>query len=163
MPGAGTLLTANAAGTSVSAAPAKRSRFRHPWRPTFSAAGAKLSLGLVEGFPATIGGVPMAGDERHAQPTLALKAAVANDAGESWICVEVEPAANHRMERESPRRIVHVGDPRSPSDAVGRCPLVLILWRNRRLWRSHQIVHFDLRYQRVPAPQGTSVARHLFF
>ena len=161
-PGAGTLLSLNAMGASIGAQ-RKAGKYPHPFKPSLNALGVRLSHGLIEGYPPTIGGEPIGGGPGKEPPMLRLDAAVANEAGESWVCVEVVPDKDGALTRESPRVIVHTREPRSLAMELGRCPLVQILWQKKRPWRAFEIVHFNLRYARVLPPQGAGAVRHVFY
>ncbi len=162
MPGAGTLLALGPGGYSVSA-PDRGATYPHPFKPSLSGLALRFSRGLVENREPTIKGVRIGGTATAAQPELAIEAAVANAAGESWCCVEVHPDAQGELPAESKIEIVHTRTPRSLSPEVGRQALCMIVWREGNPWQVLPIVHFNLRYARVLPPAGSGAARHVFF
>lgn len=152
----GTLLTSNAAGFGYEGAPGAGQQFGHPWKPFLSARTLQLSRGLVETF------TPKIGEKRMDETVLELKADVANELGESWAVLEVEPDAQGKLTKDSRIEIVHTKETVSLEEKIGRAPLTLILWRDQRPFRAIPVVHFNLKYHRViPAPGGGPV-RHLF-
>jgi len=165
-PGHGTRLTASNYGYSLSAR-SDGGAFAHPFKPSLTASGIRLAKGLVDEFEPTIKGVPISGDAENPQPVLELDPDVASEAGESWVCVEVEAGTRindageeelrERLSDESRAEIVHVDTPRSLDQAIGRQALVLIVWQRERVFRALTITHFNLRYARIGA------VRHLFF
>lgn len=162
VPGRGTRLTVSAFGFALSA-PGKRQKFNHPFRPGMSGTTAVIfSRGLVEMREPTIGGVPISGATTKAPPVLKLEPGKANKRGESWACVEVHPDAEGKLPEESKIEIVHTNEPVSLEPEVGRCPIALILWRDRIPVRVVPIVHFNLRYLRVVPLPGAGAVRHLF-
>lgn len=163
MPGKGTLLTAGAEGFAYSA-PAGGATFNHPWRPFLNAFRLSLTRGTVNGiFQPSIrtGGrlVRMGGDEKNPAPQLTLAPALANEAGESWIALEVEPTELGEITAATRLEIVHTATPVSHARSLGRKPLALILWKDARPVRAVPICHFNLNYVRVIDPIG---ARHFF-
>lgn len=163
MPGKGTLLTVGALGFAYSA-PAGGATFNHPWRPFLNAFRIALTRGTVNGiFQPSIrtGGrlVPMGGDAQNAAPQLVLNPAVANDAGESWIALEIEPTELGEITAGTRLEIVHTATPLSHARSLGRHPLVLVLWKDKRPVRALPIAHFNLTYARVIDPIGV---RHFF-
>ena len=68
------------------------------------------------------------------------------------------------MDKDSRIEIVHTAQPISNDPAVGRGrggTVCLILWRERRPFSLHEVLYFNVRYQRVTVNQGP--AEHLFF
>ncbi len=162
MPGTGVMLAANALGIGLSVRARSGSR-NHPFYPLLGVRTLKLSRGLVDGlYEPKIGKVPMSGDADHAAPALRLDPKEANEHGESWACLEVEPNAAGELTKDSRIEIVHTNAPVSRKKAVGRCPLVQILWRDGRPTRAFAIVMFNLRYVRVLPPPTGGVVSHLF-
>jgi hypothetical protein len=163
MPGAGTRLTLNSIGFAV-ATLVKRMVLPHPFRPALSSGGVTLSRGLVQNIEPKIKGVPIGGSFRTPQPVLALDSALANDAGESWVCVELSLRSDGTLPEKNPRvEIVHSKQPESHSLILARCPLVMILWQGKQPLRAEEIVYFNLRYQRLVPPEGAGVVRHIFY
>jgi hypothetical protein len=160
-PGFGLRLTVNALGTlysTIAPAPA----FDHPFRPTLGRDGVRFQLGLVEQLEPKIGDVPISGDARQDQPALSLKASVANQNGESWAMLEVEPNDVGLLTPKSRIEIVHTGDPSlSHALQLGRQPIALILWQDQQPVRAIAITHFHLRYARMALPGGGGT-RHYF-
>lgn len=161
-PGKGTLLTVGAMGFAYSA-PAGGPGFNHPWRPFLNAFRISFTRGTVNGIftpSIRVGGalVPMDGDG-GAPPQLTLAPGVANAAGESWCALEVEPTDGGEITAETRLEIVHTAAPHSRAVSLGRQPLVMILWKDRRPVRALPICHFNLNYVRVIDPIG---ARHFF-
>lgn len=160
-PGTGTRLTSNALGYAISASPGGRG-FTHPFTPQLGVGWISFSIGLVEGREPTIGKVPISGAAGVIPPRLMLKPGVANADGQSWACLEVEPDADGILTPESRRELVHTNQPVSHALNLGRCPIALILWRDRRPVAAIAIVYFNLRYARhTPAP-GSGAVQHFF-
>ncbi len=160
-PGSGTRLTANAAGFSISV-PGGSKTFAHPFQAMLSGGQLRLRRGLVDTFEPKIGSVPMSGDATHPQPALILNPAVATAAGESWACLEVEPDADGFLNKASRIEIVHSREPVSRLKSVGRCPLALIVWRDKQPLFAVDIVYFNLRYVRVLKEAGAGPVQHFF-
>jgi hypothetical protein len=160
-PGAGTRITVNSLGTSYSAN-SGGATYAHRFRPSLGPKGVQLSLGLVNGRPATIKGVPIGGGPGVPQPTLTLDPTVANANGESWVCVEVHPDDNGELPLDSPIEIVHTNQIRSLDPKLGRGELCMVLWKDKRPFRVVAIAMFHLRYARVLPPAGGGAVRHLF-
>lgn len=163
MPGRGTLLTLRRSGFLYSTVPS-RGKFAHPFKPTLSGRRITLSRGLInEQFEPKINGVPIGGDatKGKAQPSLLLDPGMANAAGISWVCVEVEPDDTGDLLSTSRIEIVQTNQPRSIDPKVGRKALVQIAWA-KNTPRAFEIVMFNLVYLRViPVPGGGAV-KHLF-
>jgi hypothetical protein len=131
-------------------------RYGHPWRPFLGAGGVKLSKGLVEGIE------PRIGSEAMSETVLPLEASVANDAGESWLVLEVEPNKEGRLLAAARIEVVHSRETVSFDPELGRMALTMILWKGGRPAQALPIAMFNLRYLRYqPAPGGGPV-RHLF-
>lgn len=160
-PGVGTRLSFNSLGYSISAN-ATGSTYAHPWRPSLAARGVQLALGLVDGRQATINKVPIGGGPNVPQPVLTLDPSMANDNGESYVCVQVHPDANGALPANSPIEVVHMTDWRSIDPNVGRGPLCMVLWQNGQPFRVVAIAMFHLQYARVQPPAGGGAVRHLF-
>jgi hypothetical protein len=160
-PGVGARLTSNELGQSLDFT-APGASYPHPWRPSLSRAGVRLTRGLINGqWEPVINGVKLSA---RTQPVLALKPELATDAGESWVCVEVEPDALGEITKDSRVEIVHRNQPRSLDPQIGCEALVQILWRGRTPLAAFELVHFNLRYTRV-LPAGKTLdqvlAEHL--
>lgn len=166
--GFGTRATANALGFSLSV-PQGGAVFDHPWRPALGGLKLKLRPGriystggdtLIEPVIKSGGRtVPMSGDARNAAPFLELDPGVANSAGESWAALEVVPNEAGEITKDARVEIIHTATPISHAKTLGRCPLVMILWKNKRPLRAEPITRFNLRYLRVVDTIG---ARHFF-
>lgn len=162
-PGTGTRLTIAGSDFIYSAKPASAS-FAHPFRPALGGGGVRLARGLVEFREPTIKGVKIGGEQGKAQPVLKLDAATANAKGESWVCVELHPDDHGAIPADSEIEIVHSRQTGSVEKDRALCPLVMILWRNRRPVQAFAIVHFNLRYARVLPPGGAiGAVRHVFY
>ena len=161
MPGAGTRLTANSVGTALNA-PSSGPRIALAFKPSLSAAGIRFSRGYVADRMPTIQGVPIVPRDGRPQPALPLDFGIANEFGESWVCVEVHPDEKGELPPKSAIEIVHRRQPRALSKILGRAPLCLIVWREKKPVQVHQIVHFNLGYVRVLPPDGAGAVRHPF-
>jgi hypothetical protein len=158
--GKGTLLTVTSAGYSISV-PSRKGRYPHPFKPALGSLTVSFSRGLVEGFEPKIKGKPISGGPGIAPPLLKLDPAVANAAGESWCCIEVEPNDAGQVDEKSRVEMVHTASRGSLDPKVARFPVVLILWRNKRPFFTHEIAYFNVRYRRIPQRDGPPY--HLFF
>ncbi len=163
MPGHGVRLTSNSTGFSYSIN--ERSLvLPHPFKPLLNHDGVRFSRGLVENIEPKINGVPIGGTATEVPPLLKLAPGIANDAGESWVCVELALTDDGKLPEKNPQvTIVHHRQPVSHSRLVARCPLVMILWRDQKPFRALEIVHFNLRYVRLLPPEGAGEVRHLFY
>ena len=161
-PGAAARVTVNAHGFAHAGVP-QRGKYPHPFRPELGGRSIRFARGLInEQFEPKIKGVPMSGTDRQPAPALTLDPSVANDRGESWCCVEVEPDEHGELTAKSRIAIVHTATPRSLDPKIGRKALVQILWRKKVPFQAFEIVYFNLDYTRIlPAPGGGAV-RHLF-
>lgn len=157
MPGVGTRLTFSALGYSYSAGAGAGGRYLHPFKPALGGREVSLARGLVDVFEPVIGTEPISTGAR-----LKLDPKVANERGESWVCVEVTPNADGLLDETSRVEIVHTATVRSFDPAIGREALALILWRSGRPWLAHAVVMFNLKYERVLPPPGGGPVRHLF-
>lgn len=164
MPGVGTRLTANEAGFSYSA-PVAGGQFAHPWKPSLGGFFLRFNRGIVQGEQVReprIGGVPMSGGPGVPQPALKLEPGKANANGESYAVLEVEPNEKGVLDGKSRVEIVHSTLTNSHGPKIGRQPIALILWKNKRPYRVLPIVHFNLRYERYVPPPGGGDVRHFF-
>lgn len=173
--GTGSYLAQTPLGFAISGSSRGRS-YNHPWKPSLVPGGGasqiSLARGLVDTFTPTIRvgktgpSVPMTGLPGMARPMLKLleaDTAAAEDGSESWVCVEVHPGEDGRLTKESLIEIVHRDAPLSFDPAVGRCPLVHVLWRGGRAMQAMAIAMFNLRYYRTSPAEGQGVAQHFFF
>lgn len=162
-PGNGVRARVTPTGWSLSA-PAASRLFRHPFRPLLGANQVRFSLGLVDGmWEPKIGGVPISGDANGAVPALKLLPNVANENGESWACLEVEPDEKGELNSQTRIEIVHSNQPVSLDPAVGRLALAMIIWNGAIASAAFAIVHFNVRYYRRVSPPGGGPVRHFFF
>lgn len=161
-PGNGTRLSVNHFGATVSA-PAQGATFDHPWRPALSGAQLALQRGTIFSFGGEGVYVPKIRSGGELVPMtearLQLNPDKVNDAGESWVALEVEPSDAGEIMADSRLEIIHTDTPISHARNVGRKPLVLILWRGERPLRAFALTHFNLAYARVLDVVG---ARHFF-
>lgn len=155
-PGAGVHLSTNELGTTYAVPPG--TGYRWPFKCLLGAGVVQIRPGLVDGFTPKIGGQPMTA----ANVLLKLDAGKANARGESWIVLEVEPDAAGVLTPESRIEIVQRAVVNRHEPAIGRQPLALILFKDRRPQRVLPITHFNLRYYRVTPPPGLGAVRHLF-
>jgi hypothetical protein len=161
-PSAGLRVTSNELGVSY-AATTKSAAWPHAFRPLLSGDRIAFLRGVVDGrFEPKIGGVPMSGDATHAQPTLKLSASVANEAGESWVCLEVEPNSEGRLDADSRIELIHTIDTVSTKLTVGRVEVAMILWRDGSPIKALPILQFNPRYERFVPAAGGGPVRHFF-
>jgi hypothetical protein len=163
MPGNGVRLTRTSAGFSYSAI-TRGPALRHPFKPFLSHGGVRLSRGLVEYIEPKIKGVPIGGTDDEPPPVLKLAPEMANDAGESWVCVELTLNADGKLPAKDPQVIIaHRKELVSHSRVLARCGLAMILWRDKKPFRALEVVYFNLRYQRLLPPDGAGEVRHIFY
>jgi len=139
--------------------------FRHPWTVYAGGAGARVSSGLILAEIAVepvIGTVSIGGDDQHPQPVLKLDASLANDLGESWVCVEVTPDADGKLDPEGKKskvEVVHRDHPIVAAGKTGCTPLAILVWKKGRP-QVFQIAMFHFRYETsVPS---TGPRKHFF-
>lgn len=118
----------------------------------------------MENIEPKIKDVPIGGTATKPPPVLQLDPKTANEAGESWVCVELELNAEGKLPEKNPQAIItHRRQPDSHSLSLARCGLAMILWRNKKPFRVLEIVYFNLRYILLLPPEGTGEVRHLFY
>jgi hypothetical protein len=183
-PGVNSRLASTPFGFVISGVPSGGASFSHPWSPSLVGKdGARLSKGIVigdnlnAGYEPTIttGGsaVPISGNAAKGipQPTLRLDRTVANANLESWICLEVTPAANGTLADTTGAlakgvviAVVHRNAPTLTGQATGRLPLALVAWSANsgpsRIW---PVQFFNVRYHRTTPAPGQGSAQHLFY
>lgn len=159
MPGSGLFAISNVLGNAFSA-PQNITAFGHPWTPFLGSGVLTLSHGLVDTITPKIGKLPMT-DPRAA---LKLDAGKVNDQGESWAVLEVEPNADTGLlDKDSRVEIVQLAEVDLHAEKIGRQPLALLLWRNKKTpQRALPIAFFNLKYLRVQPGPGGGPVRHLF-
>lgn len=141
--------------------------FRHPYLVTASASGARVGKGLILGNIAVeprIGRVLIGGDENNPQPVLKLNPALVNERGESWVCVEVTPDADGKLDEKGETSTVEVAQRDFPfvtEGETGRAPLALLVYNEDRP-RVFQIAMFHYRYQ-TSLGTGEGARRKHFF
>jgi hypothetical protein len=163
-PGANVRMGRNPLGTWMEG-PGGAGDFRHPFTVTASAV-ARVSKGLILADIAVeplIGSVPIGGDAKRPQPTLKLSSSASNRLGESWICVEVTPDEEGKLDPEGKRSKVEVVQRESPFvtlGATGRAPLALLVYKDERP-QVFQIAMFHLRYE-TSLNRETGERKHFF-
>jgi len=155
MPGNGTLLTASALGFAYTGR-RRGGTYPHPFKPALGPMECSFSRGLVDIYEPKIRGVKISEG-----PALRLDAKLANDDGESWCCIEVEPNEFGQADKNSRLEMVHTDQPVSIEAKVGRCAVAMILWREGQPIAVHEILYFNVRYKRVEQRAGPPM--HLFF
>lgn len=160
-PGSGTRMTANALGVAVDA-PRRGGAYRHPFQPSLGGNRISFSRGLVETFEPKIGGEKISGEDGITRPFLVLDEAVANAAGESWVCIEVTKInAQGLIDKESKLAMVHTSQPTSLERERALCPVCLILWPQGVPVIGVEDLTANVRYERVERRVGPP--RHYFF
>lgn len=182
-PGVNSLLASTPFGFVISGAPSGGASFAHPWKPSLVGRdGVRLAKGIVlaDGLSAgyepviTVGGkaTSVSGDaaKKTAPPTLRLDRSVATAQLESWVCVEVTPAADGTLADKTGAlakgviiEVVHRNAPVLRGKATGRHPLALIVWSASGPARIWPITFFNLRYHRTTPAPGKGADQHLFF
>lgn len=182
-PGVNSLLASTPFGFVISGMPSSGASFAHPWRPSLVGKdGVRLAKGIVvqDGLSAgyepviTEGGkaAPISGDaaKKLPPPTLRLDRVVATAQLESWVCIEVTPAADGTLADKTGAlakgvviEVVHRDAPTLTGKATGRHPLALIVWSASGPARILPITFFNLRYHRTTPAPGKGAAQHLFY
>lgn len=164
LPGTGVQLTDTPLGTAISASAAAAS-FSHPFTPALSGNVLTFSKGLVNNVEPEIGGTRISGDAGSGTPAPGLVLDGAEmDAKtlQSWACVEVAPRADGTLDPEVAPVVAHRSAPTSADPALGRHPLVLILWQAGAPSRAVEVTYFNLRYVRRTPGAGQGLAQHFF-
>jgi hypothetical protein len=139
--------------------------FSHPFTVNVAGNNARVSKGIVLGdisVEPLIGKVPVSGDAKHAQPVLRLDASLVDEIGQSWVCVEVTPDADGKLDPDGKKsKVVAVQRawPMVMEGETGRAPLALLVLKGNR-WEVHQVAMFNLRYITSKAEGGKR--RHFF-
>ena len=125
----------------------------------------RVSKGLVLANIAVepvIGKVPIGGDTKNPQPTLKLDVSLVDHLKQSWICLEVTPDNDGKLDEKMATSRVEVrqwGGPIKIDGPAGRTPLAMLLLVNNS-WRVLQIAMFHFRYETVQTSNGPR--RHFF-
>jgi hypothetical protein len=193
--GPGLLESRSEGGDTVfSLAPLDASAFRGAWYVSLTGSErelrARLREGTVNGQPATIGIVPLAGTDKLPPPELAIRRADITPARVSYVAVEV--ALDETWALLAPEKagatIVHVasmvtangkpqtggGNPLAGGGAPGidgkrgaRYALARLQWSPDasvlRPVAIRQIAYWDLQHRAVPLPAQSTRARHFFW
>lgn len=129
--------------------PSGKADFSHPFTVQAGGAGARVGKGLVIGnvsVEPVIGKAPIGGDGKT-PPVLKLNASLVNDRGESWVCVEVTPDDDGKLDGKKAKiEVVQRDHPIALTGKTGRTPLAMLLRKNDS-WRVFQIAMFHLRYE----------------
>lgn len=166
--GGGMLLGRNRLGVWLEAPHGGGGDFRHPWLVTATGAVARVRSGLVlanVSVEPVIGGVPLSGTDRQPPPKLKLDAEKTNEAGESWVCVEVTPDAEGKLDAEGETSMVEVVQRDVPvvsTGDTGRTPLALLVYRESRLVQVWQVAYFNFRYETSKGTEEGARRRHFF-
>jgi len=141
------------------------SDFRHPFLVTVGSGVARVSSGLLianVSVQPLIGKVQIGGDARNPQPTLRINPSLVNPRSESWVCVEVTPDADGKLDedlKKSKVEVVQRSHPTVLEGETGRAPLALLFFREGQA-RVFQIAMFHLRYE--TAKTGSGKRKHFF-
>ena len=163
-PGANVLMGSNPLGVWVQG-PSGGSGFSHPFTVSASGTGARISKGLVIAnisVEPVIGEVPISGNTTHRQPVLKLDPSLTDDLNQSWVCVEVTPNADGKLDAKpkTPQAlVVQRSSPVALTGPKGRMPLALLLRKNDT-WQVYQIAFFHFRYEAVNPATGPR--KHFF-
>ncbi len=158
-PGAGLRMGSNPLGKWIEGQPGG-ANFSHPLTVTVTSDAARISYGLILSNVAVqprIGNVLISGDANNPQPFLKLSKTAINHLNESWICVEVTPDADGKLDAEGKKSKVEVVQRESPlvtQGKTGRAPLALIVLTNGR-WQVYQVAMFHYRYETSRLADGT--------
>lgn len=136
--------------------------FNHPFSVALIGGEVTVTKGLVEGMEPAINKVPISGDAKHSQPRLKLNPSDVNEKGESWVCVEVTPYEDGKLDAKSLIEVVHRRTPFRADEKVGRHPLALILWDAEKPRSVFAVTYFNLRYYRTTPAPGGGARRHFF-
>lgn len=163
-PGANVLMGRNPLGMWVEG-PRSGADFSHPFTVVLASDGVRVSKGLLLANIAVepvIGKVPVGGDDKNAQPTLKLDASLTDEAGQSWICVEVSPDKDGKLDAKAKKPQVVVVQREHPialTGETGRAPLALLL-RKKDRWQVTPIAMFHLSY--VTSQPAKGPRQHFF-
>lgn len=160
------------------------SAFNSPWFATILGdEEVGFRQGTVNGLRATIGGIPLEGDEKREPPTLKLPSIHWNKDGLGWLCVEVT-FRDPKTRDATPwavlkAEMVQVADPDaedpakpgSPFKVGGARPLlrfrarwpIAMLQQDGDSFDLFQITHFNLTHRVALKADGVSAARHFFY
>jgi hypothetical protein len=142
------------------------SDFRHPWLVTVSGVEARVGRGLIMGnvtVEPTIGGVPIGGGDGQ-PPVLRLREGETDAGGNSWVCVEVTPDKDGKLDaarKESQVVVVQRAHPIADTGRTGRAPLAMLTLTKGR-WQVWQVAMFHFRYITTAAADAKVVRRHFF-
>lgn len=150
-PGSGTRLTVNELGSALSR-PSVRSTWPHSWKASLAGRVVRFRRGTIDGREPQIGGQPMSAAALVLGGTM-------NARSESFICAEVVPNAEGIIDDKSKLTMVEAREWRSYDEALARIAIAVVLWKSGRPYELHQIVKYDLLYQRVKGEGGVV---HLF-
>ena len=163
-PGANVLLGRNPLGVWVQG-PSGGSGFSHPFTVMASGSGVRVSKGLVIAnitAEPCIDKVPISGNTTTRQPVLNLDDSAVDDLNQSWVCVEVTPNADGKLDATPIKPQVVVVQRKYPltlTGKFGRMPLALLLRKNNT-WQVYQIAYFNFRYEAVNPASGPR--KHFF-
>lgn len=164
-PGANVLMGRNPLGFWMGGPGGGGADFRHPFTVYVVGGRVRVSRGLVLANIAMepeIGNAPIGGDATHAQPSLKLDVSLVDDLNQSWVCVEVTPDADGKLDvKGKTSKVVAVqrDHPIAMTGPTGRAPLAMLL-RKAGGWQVLQIAMFHFRYETVQPANGPR--RHFF-
>ncbi len=139
--------------------------FSHPFTVTLSGSGARVSRGLILANIAVeplIGKTPVSGGAGKPQPVLQLDSSLVNANGESWVCVQVKPDEEGKLDvdnKKSRVEVMQAAHPISAGGDSGRAPLAMVVYKGGRP-QVFQIAMFHLRYE--TATQTNGPRKHFF-
>ncbi len=163
-PGNGLLMGRNPLGSWIEG-PTGGGNFSHPFTVSAPGSVARVSYGLILSTVAVeprIGSVKISGEANTLQPVLRLSETAVNHLGESWVCVEVTPDADGKLDVENKKSTVEVVQREVPlviEGKTGRHPLALLV-RTNGLWQVFAVTMFHLRYETSLSSDGTR--KHYF-
>ena len=150
-PGANVLLGSNPLGIWISGPAGGGGSFSHPFTVMVSGNMARVSRGIVFaniGLEPVIGKVPIGGDKTKRQPSLELNPSRVDKLDQSWVCVEVTPDEDGKLDPKKPPVVVQRAEPMVLRGPTARFPLALLFYKKGRA-QVFQIAMFHLRYETV--------------
>lgn len=157
-PGANVMMGSNPLGSWIEGPGGGGADFRHPYLVTVGGGEARVGAGLII---ANIS-VQIGGDEKHPQPALNIDSSLVNARSESWVCVEVTPDIDGKLDEEHKKSkvvVVQRAHPVVVEGETGRAPLALLFFREGEA-QVFQVAMFHLRYETSKAADGRR--RHFF-
>lgn len=163
-PGANVLVGRNPLGMWVDG-PRAGAGFSHPFTVALAGGAVRVSRGLILAdlsFEPVIGKVPVGGDAKHPQPVLKLDDSLVDGLNQTWVCVEVTPDADGKLDAKAKKPQVVVVQRKHPiamTGPTGRVPLALVHYKNGRP-QVFQIAMFHFRY--VTSQPANGPRQHFF-